>query len=673
MKICLVHEEYPEETNFGGIATYQKNVAEEYVRQGHSVVVIAKGLKTNRHYFENGVEIYRIYIKPTNNQIEYYTTYREKVAILLCQLQSEGIDIIEVPDWGAEAILFEPYRNIPLVVRLHTPLKVWLKFNRNNFGEITNQLIEWEQQALLNANLITCCSNILKTLICKNFPVEAKDILVTPNPANLTNFYKNEKINKTNSLLFVGSLEERKGVIVLAKALNIFFRKYPNVKCYFAGKDTTRNSENISTKEYIKQIVNGKYINNLEFLGQMPNFALNEYYNKCNVAVFPSLFDNFPYVTLEAMSTGIHVVGSKNSGMVEMLNDNKSLYVPPNYKDLAKKLINKYKLSQKEKYNFSNINRVKELYSPESVCTKMIKLYKQTIENYSSYAISNKEIKDVLNACKKSEQILSCKRNTQGIANAVIEVKTNNEKFIIKKYNYNINFNLSNKLYKTYQKNNINFCKPINKVPLTINSKTYNLFPFIDGHKLNINSKSFKFLAKLISIDRHTNINSTIQEKCDRYYNILKNSDFKSLNLYNDINFVMDKYDDIKNCNFVNEKYLNHGDLSMGNIIDNNGTYYVVDFDEVLVGPKLYDFAVICIKFFVKKEKLNFSLIKKFKKLIQKRICASDDDFKNIIKYYLCKILLEKFALHIENKIDLFSIKQKEDNYIKYLNMLKNL
>lgn len=26
MKICLVHEEYPEETNFGGIATYQKTM-----------------------------------------------------------------------------------------------------------------------------------------------------------------------------------------------------------------------------------------------------------------------------------------------------------------------------------------------------------------------------------------------------------------------------------------------------------------------------------------------------------------------------------------------------------------------------------------------------------------------------------------------------------------------
>ena len=35
MRVCLVSEEYPEETNFGGIATYQKNVAEELVKKGY--------------------------------------------------------------------------------------------------------------------------------------------------------------------------------------------------------------------------------------------------------------------------------------------------------------------------------------------------------------------------------------------------------------------------------------------------------------------------------------------------------------------------------------------------------------------------------------------------------------------------------------------------------------
>lgn len=38
MNICLVHEEYPEETNFGGIATYQKISAEEYVKQNNKML-----------------------------------------------------------------------------------------------------------------------------------------------------------------------------------------------------------------------------------------------------------------------------------------------------------------------------------------------------------------------------------------------------------------------------------------------------------------------------------------------------------------------------------------------------------------------------------------------------------------------------------------------------------
>ena len=80
MQICLVHEEYPEETNFGGIATYQKRVAEEYVRQGHIVYVIARSLKKDREYVENGVNIKRIYVGHTKNQTDNYVNYRKKVA-----------------------------------------------------------------------------------------------------------------------------------------------------------------------------------------------------------------------------------------------------------------------------------------------------------------------------------------------------------------------------------------------------------------------------------------------------------------------------------------------------------------------------------------------------------------------------------------------------------------
>ena len=114
MKICFVHEEYPLETNFGGIATYQKNMAEELVRQGNEVYVICRGLKEDKNYVENGVNVYRIHVEETENQKNNYINYRKKVAKLLLDLQNKKlIDLIEVPDWGAETIFFEKQRKIP--------------------------------------------------------------------------------------------------------------------------------------------------------------------------------------------------------------------------------------------------------------------------------------------------------------------------------------------------------------------------------------------------------------------------------------------------------------------------------------------------------------------------------------------------------------------------------
>ena len=91
MKICLVHEEYPDETNFGGIATYQKAMAEELAKEGHTVYVICRSLTHDNNYIENNVNIYRIFVENTKNQVADYIRYREKVASLLLKLQNENL------------------------------------------------------------------------------------------------------------------------------------------------------------------------------------------------------------------------------------------------------------------------------------------------------------------------------------------------------------------------------------------------------------------------------------------------------------------------------------------------------------------------------------------------------------------------------------------------------
>lgn len=668
MRICLVHEEYPDETNFGGIATYQKRIAEEYVNQGHKVFVIARALKNAQRYNENGVDITRIYVEPTGDQVENYITYRKLVAEKLKELQDKDlIDIIEVPDWGAETVFFEDFRKVPLVVRLHTPLKVWLKYNKNNFGEVTNKLLAWEEKMLNCADLITCCSNILKKMIVKDFKISSRRILVTPNPANLKGFFKDESIEKQDRILYVGSLEERKGVCVLAKALNLVFEEFPKVQVDFIGKDTIRNSKNISTIDYVKNIVKKEYLDNIHFLGQKKNYELNEFYNRSRVAVFPSLFDNFPYVTLEAMATGVQIVGSKNSGMVEMLSD-VCVYDTPNYKDLARLIKLKYKESFINPYNKANIKRVNRLFNSHSVCSKMIKCYERCISDYKNYFVPKTDIENVIKLCGVNADIKRIERKLGGVANAVFKVETLDEKYVVKKYNHNIDFELSKLLYEKYEKIGIKCVAPINKEPIRYNGNTFNVYNYIFGTTLKENL--VEKLKDFVLVDRKVPLENRIIEKCNFFYKELLKE--KADDILFETEYVLNEYKNLKDSSILKECYINHGDISKTNLIYNRKGLFVIDFDETTIAPMLYDFAVITIKFFVHRGKINFELYNNFKREIVNNMACRNEDCALIVKFYLCKILLEKFYLHANKKINLFSNQQKKDNYKKYFNLLQS-
>lgn len=673
MNICLVHEEYPEETNFGGIATYERACAEEYVKQGHTVYVIARGLKETYEYVENGVNIYRIFVEQTEDQIANYVTYRNKVCEKLKELQDNNlIDIIEVPDWGAETVLFEEYRKVPLVVRLHTPLKVWLKFNKNNFGEVTKQMLEWEDKMLRHADLITCCSSALKRLIVKGFKIDKDRIKVTPNPANIGNFYYDKNIKKENVLLYLGSLEERKGVIVLAKALNHVFEKYPSLTCRFIGKDTTRNKLNISTVKYITELVDEKYRDNLEFLGQIPNYNLNKYLNSARACVYPSLFDNFPYVVLETMVTGTPIVGSSNSGMVEMLEDSSSIYNTGDYKNLADVIIRTLKTKTFEQ---RNIDRVNYLYNPTTVCETMVKMYETTIKTFYRKEEDVNMFQEVLKtALNKDVNVTKVDIQHGGVANIVYKVETDCGSYIIKSYLYDYDFGLSNELYDRYEENGIQVVRPINPNPIKIKHSIINVFNYYNNENFNLD---MDYLSKLVLCDRKCDVKEAqLVQKCRDYYNGINNIHNNEGFLANDSKMVQLIFESVAGDKLFKENYLNHGDISKSNIISNNGTKYLIDFDEAKVAPRLYDFAVITVKLFSHNGVLKNKEFLEFFNKIYPNLNYTKQDYLTMIKFYLCKILLEKFYLHYTNKINLKSKEQMKDNYVYYvrlLNYFKNL
>lgn len=354
--------------------------------------------------------------------------------------------------------------------------------------------------------------------------------------------------------------------------------------------------------------------------------------------------------------------------MVEMLNDDTSIYNTGDYFDLAKRIIEKYKLSNESKINKNNIKRVKDVYNSECVAKDIVSYYKKAINNYKLFLV--KEMANVLSKINAEENIKSVEKLDKGVANIVYKIVTEKDTYIVKKYNYNYDFNLSDKLYNIYKKNNIKVCKPINNKPIEINGNIYNIFKYIKHNKI---IKSKVDYANIIGINRKTTIKSTLKDKCNNYYEYLILNNDKDKNLYNDISYVLEVFSTIKDMKMLDEKNINHGDISKSNIIFNKTDYYIIDFDETCITTPLYDFAVIVVKNFVDNGSINIKKYINLKKEVSKKLsCYDNDDFNNIVRYYLCKILLEKFYLHNTNKIDLYSIEQKKDDYGKYIEILKN-
>ena len=63
MHICLVGIEYPIDTNFGGISTYQFLLAKSLAKLNNKVTVICGTDKDDYDYYENDIHIIRLHTR----------------------------------------------------------------------------------------------------------------------------------------------------------------------------------------------------------------------------------------------------------------------------------------------------------------------------------------------------------------------------------------------------------------------------------------------------------------------------------------------------------------------------------------------------------------------------------------------------------------------------------
>ncbi|MEM3399965.1 MAG: glycosyltransferase family 4 protein [Candidatus Micrarchaeia archaeon] len=199
----------------------------------------------------------------------------------------------------------------------------------------------------------------------------------TPNWVDESVYRDMGRERKENSLLFVGNIsnEQRrkdKGIDVLIRAFIKAKEKNPKLELSIVGRYEKSWAENLC-------------IDGIRLLGHVTTERLVEEYNTCCACVFPSRFEAFPLVALEALACGAPAIITEAFGYAKLLkNEGYGLVVPiDDCEALTSKILSVVEDARERKKNVKIGRRViKNHFDEEAVGKKLIEIYKKVLGVY---------------------------------------------------------------------------------------------------------------------------------------------------------------------------------------------------------------------------------------------------------------------------------------------------
>lgn len=187
---------------------------------------------------------------------------------------------------------------------------------------------------------------VKKSLLFSNVPPQ--NIYIVPYGVNNNLFKKNNDLSQHNSninnpltLIYVGNVCYRKGIHHLLSVVSEFNDEEINL--YIIGSYS-------KNEEYFTQYKNHKNIN---FIGFVTHDILFKYYNQADIFILPSLSEGFAQVSLEAMSCGLPIICTTNSGCNDIIENYKNGFIIQSS--------NRTQLKEKIEWFMTHKDKIKEM------------------------------------------------------------------------------------------------------------------------------------------------------------------------------------------------------------------------------------------------------------------------------------------------------------------------
>lgn len=369
MRILLITDLYPLFEDEKGIPLTIKAFVEGFVERGHLVEVfrpnlIANVLLRKRKLYKNGcyenggVRVFnKNFLTPFRKQ-SVLRTYKK-------YFKGETFDVIiaHMPSGIMTADIISKEYNIPMLAAVHSSdITVLTSFKYLIFKK---RMVK----AYKNASCLLPRSFWLKEKIRKIIPdiKQPIEIIYSGVPLEITE--ENEKLERTFNpkkakIVAVSSLIKRKNIKSLILAYKKLKKKHPKVTLEIIGDGVLREK---------LEILNIKNKLDVKFLGQMPKEDVFRKMKEADIFVLPSANETFGMVYMEALSFGMVVCCTKNSGIDGIIENTKNGFLlKPNRKGIYETLNKILGLKPKQ---FLEISK-------NALTTAKMFSYENSIKNY---------------------------------------------------------------------------------------------------------------------------------------------------------------------------------------------------------------------------------------------------------------------------------------------------
>jgi len=321
----------------GGIGTYVYNVCMAMVDRGHRVFLVTDCFnETNVDQLPQGITLISVINTPDYRKNSFVSSsheYSYRVYDTLSDLvRKKKIDIAEFAEFGCEGFAtirskktMNQFRDTKLIVKLHTPSSLLFKINEDKRLEVDSCCTyAMEDYCVRNADMVTSPSLSLgeyfKKRVGRNNIVKCPYPMELPKRGTLRKF-TGEQVRRVR---FIGSVQIRKGIDSFVAAARLVLEKDDGFLFEVWGADRSAHTFGRSYTKSIQEHIPDDLKEKIVFCGGIPYSEIPALYRESCFCIFPSRWENWANVCLEAMSYGCIVFASKEGGMSEMVEHGKS-------------------------------------------------------------------------------------------------------------------------------------------------------------------------------------------------------------------------------------------------------------------------------------------------------------------------------------------------------------